>query len=234
VDGWNEAAMANYLLENLLSKGDDGSISSSWRCGLGIVPPGFTTYSPNIIERSWRTLKGLVQPRWGWLSKEYFFFPVSFPHRTRRMEPATLLVEVCSAFASRLNAGFYNDMHQEVPVAWPALRSRSAKQYDRVDEMDIGDEEEKLCKRQRLDLDSLLKHFRKKGPCGTWKATSCDLVLQDASVAQSLYVFGKYDLNAVTEKRDDTFAAMRLCLARAASEVEAACADPETGLNQIN
>ena len=100
--------------------------------------------------------------------------------------------------------------------------------------MDIGDEEEKLCKRQRLDLDSLLKHFRKKGPCGTWMATPCDLVLQDASVAQSLYVFGKYDLNAVTEKRDDTFAAMRLCLARAASEVEAACADPETGLNQIN
>ena len=32
----------------------------------GLVPPGFTTYSPN----SWRTLKGLVQPRWGWLPKE--------------------------------------------------------------------------------------------------------------------------------------------------------------------
>ena len=99
--------------------------------------------------------------------------------------------------------------------------------------MDVGDEEEKPCKRQRLDLDSLLKHFRKKGPCGTIMATSRDLVLEDASVAQSLYVFGKYGLNAVTEKRRDTLAAMRLCLARTANEVEAACADPETGSNHI-
>lgn len=112
----------------------------------------------------------------------------------------------CSAFASRLNAGEYNGMHQEVPLAWAALRSRGNKHYVRVDDMDVDNDDEKPEKRRRLNLDSLLTHFCKKGPCGTFMATTCDLQLDDGAVAQSLYVFGKYDLNAVTEKKEGTFA----------------------------
>ena len=136
------------------------------------------------------------------------------------MEPAALLVLTCSSFASKLNAVAYNDMQQEVPFAWAGLRCRKTKQHVKVDESAGSDEETKPEKRWRLDLDTLLKHFRSKGACGTFMVTTCDAQLEDGSKSRLLYIIPKYDLNAAIERRDDMFAAMPLCLARSEAEVE--------------
>ncbi|CAE7269031.1 unnamed protein product [Symbiodinium sp. CCMP2456] len=60
---WGEPLLAAYLEANLLQVSPDGSISATWRSGLGCVPPGFTTFAPNSIERSWRLLKSLLKSK---------------------------------------------------------------------------------------------------------------------------------------------------------------------------
>jgi hypothetical protein len=63
---WKEGRMATYLEQNLLQE-TPGGFSASWRSGIGVVPLGFSTFSSNAQERSWRTVKGLLKP--GWLGK---------------------------------------------------------------------------------------------------------------------------------------------------------------------
>ena len=63
---WSEPAMADYIETNLLQLGPDG-LSASWQTGLGVTPLGFTTFSSNAQERSWRTVKGLLKK--GFLSE---------------------------------------------------------------------------------------------------------------------------------------------------------------------
>ena len=57
---WSEPTMGTYIESNLLQIGPDG-LSASWRTGLGVTPLGFTTFSSNAQERSWRTVKGLLK-----------------------------------------------------------------------------------------------------------------------------------------------------------------------------
>ena len=57
---WKEPRMAQYIEQSLLQQGPNG-YTSAWRSGLGVVPTGFSTYSSNAQERSWRTVKGLLK-----------------------------------------------------------------------------------------------------------------------------------------------------------------------------
>jgi len=61
---WDEPHVAQYLVRNLLEEtGQAGVYSAPWRSGFGQVPAGFTTYTSNSLERSWRTIKGLLRKR---------------------------------------------------------------------------------------------------------------------------------------------------------------------------
>ena len=61
---WDEPHVAQYLVRNLLQEtGQAGVYSAPWRSGFGQVPAGFTTYTSNSLERSWRTIKGLLRKR---------------------------------------------------------------------------------------------------------------------------------------------------------------------------
>lgn len=61
---WDEPNVAQYLVRNLLQEtGQAGVYSAPWRSGFGQVPAGFTTYTSNSLERSWRTIKGLLRKR---------------------------------------------------------------------------------------------------------------------------------------------------------------------------
>lgn len=63
---WDEAAMASYLEANILEEsGNECQFTAKWRSGFGCVPNGFTTYTSNCLERSWRTIKGLLGKRTG-------------------------------------------------------------------------------------------------------------------------------------------------------------------------
>ncbi len=121
------------------------------------------------------------------------------------------MVEVCQAFRSRINAQEYDDMLHAFPAAWPALRSRAGKQWVRVDEP-VDADADTACQRKRLDVDAILKHYRSKGPCNTFMASTCSLSLADGSTAPVVYAMPKFQLNFAEERRDDLFAALRLII----------------------
>jgi hypothetical protein len=58
---WREPEFAQYLRHHVLDVAVDGTIRAPWQSGFGCVPPGLTTYAPNSLERSWRSLKGLLR-----------------------------------------------------------------------------------------------------------------------------------------------------------------------------
>ena len=58
---WREPKFAQYLRHHVLDVAVDGTIRPPWQSGFGCVPPGLTTYAPNSLERSWRSLKGLLR-----------------------------------------------------------------------------------------------------------------------------------------------------------------------------
>ena len=58
---WRESEFAQYLRHHVLDVAVDGTIRPPWQSGFGCVPPGLTTYAPNSLERSWRSLKGLLR-----------------------------------------------------------------------------------------------------------------------------------------------------------------------------
>ena len=82
---------------------------------------------------------------------------------------------------------------------------------------------------KRLDLQSIMCHFRKKGAAGTFAASVCSLALSDGTPVRMVYVIPKYILSWTTERRPDIEAVLALSLAQSVEDVQAACASPETG-----
>lgn len=58
---WGEAGMAKYIEKHLLERHDQGW-TARWRSGYAQVPCGMTTYASNTLERTWRTVRGLLKP----------------------------------------------------------------------------------------------------------------------------------------------------------------------------
>ena len=59
---WHEPVIAAYIEKHLLMPGAAG-FTALWRSGYGSVPSGFSTYASNTLERTWRTLKGVLGNR---------------------------------------------------------------------------------------------------------------------------------------------------------------------------
>ena len=56
---FGEKKMAKYMKKNLFN--EDGHLwTAPWCCGLGLLPPGITSFAPNAIEVQHRVLKGLL------------------------------------------------------------------------------------------------------------------------------------------------------------------------------
>ncbi len=67
---FREPAMAQYLRKHILD--DSGAfLRAPWRCGLGSVLLGFTTYATNAVEVSHRVVSGLLRS-FGELKPPYF------------------------------------------------------------------------------------------------------------------------------------------------------------------
>ena len=146
-------------------------------------------------------------------------------------EPATLMLDVCLCFRSRLNAGEYSDMCHVLNEPWQALQTGGKTAWStRSCEQDGDDSELELEQRsKRLSLDDILKHFRTHGARGTFLASVTSRVLSDGRQATLLYVLPKYRLELGTNRREDLAAALKLGLATTVQQVHEACADPDTG-----
>ncbi|CAL1161178.1 unnamed protein product [Cladocopium goreaui] len=208
---WDEPHVAQYLVRNLLQEtGQAGLYSAPWRSGFGQVPAGFTTYTSNSLERSWRTIKGLLRKR------------------TLLSDVGSLMKGVCDSFHSKLAAGDYENLKAAVADAPSCLHVRSQKQSVQVDSLD-SEQEAQVVHRERLDLDALCKWFHKHGPTGTFVASVCNKPLDDGSTARLCYAFPKYCLQHALQKKPEMLAALQLGLSLTSEEVRHATASPLTG-----
>ena len=87
------------------------SVSAPWLSGLGHVPLGFSTYAPNAMEVARRVLKGMLNVGY------------------QRRDVGSLLREVCSSVATKVEKGDDKDLQSSVPEPWSdLLQSKRAKQ----------------------------------------------------------------------------------------------------------
>ena len=100
---FNEPAMAAYIKKHILVNSGN-SIYALWQGGLGAVPLGMTTYAPNCIERTHRTIKELVPGNW------------------RKRNIAELMTGICDVVANRIKVGKYNDMVRSLDAPAVALK----------------------------------------------------------------------------------------------------------------
>ena len=154
-----------------------------------------------------------------------FFLPDGLRQET--LDPAALMVECCAVQRSRISQGCYDNMKGGKASPWPGLLAGPAGGA-RGDVLEDGDVESGTTLK-RLDLQSIMRHFRKKDAAGTFAASVCSLALSDGTSVRMVYVIPKYILSWTTERRPDTDAVLALSLAQSVEDVQAACAAPETG-----
>ena len=119
-------------------------------------------------------------------------------------------------------------MQSQVGRPWPGLQKGG--KADRVaDVLEESDDEAAPAQLRSLDLSTILKHFHKHGPGGTFCASVCSLTLSDGSIARMVYCMPKYVLSCAVSKRSAMEAALSLAMARAVRDVQQACASPTTG-----
>ena len=92
---WGEKKFANYMKSNLFDVSGP-LLRAPWGSGFGICPPGYTTYTPNTIESSHRTLKLPLDPEYS------------------KRDVGALMVEVCHTVASRVEQGKFSNMHKSL------------------------------------------------------------------------------------------------------------------------
>ena len=142
-----------------------------------------------------------------------------------QMDVGEAVLQVCHAVQGRLQQGYYNDLSMTVSKAWPSLLQ--ARKHQKLPLVD-PEEDNGVRKARRLDRASIVKHWRKHGPRGTYVATTCDKVLDDGSRATLLFVMPKFALHFAAERHQDMTAAVQLGLAQTVEEVQQACRHPET------
>ena len=104
--GWGELLMARYLVDHILITTSE-VWTAEWWSGLGAVPLGITTYAPNCIERTHRTVKGLL----GKIN--------------RRRDVSTTMVKVAAAVQVKLDQHAYDDL--ATTISAPPLHCTHAK-----------------------------------------------------------------------------------------------------------
>ena len=134
---------------------------------------------------------------------------------------------LCSTAVQNLPGLLYDNMKGGKASPWPGLLAGPAGGA-RGDVLEDGDVESGTTLK-RLDLQSIMRHFRKKDAAGTFAASVCSLALSDGTSVRMVYVIPKYILSWTTERRPDTDAVLALSLAQSVEDVQAACAAPETG-----
>ena len=100
---WDEPEMAKYLEKNILDCSGPYN-RASWICGLGAVPFGFTTLTPNCIEQNNRLLKDLLKPGY------------------QKCNAAEIMIQICEVLSGRIAGGHYNKIINKVKEEWPALK----------------------------------------------------------------------------------------------------------------
>ena len=94
--------MAKYLVEHILVT--TGAVwTAEWWSGLGAVPLGITTYAPDCVERTHRTVKGLL----GKIN--------------RRRDVSTTMVKVVAAVQVKLDQHAYDDLATTINAVPPPL-----------------------------------------------------------------------------------------------------------------
>lgn len=147
----------------------------------------------------------------------------------RQKDPASVILDVAAALTSKLRNGDYDKMLATVAQPWQSLQVSDKAQLQDVDSLD-SDDEPQLVQRKRLDLEAILKHFRRHGPTGTFIASVCSLALQNGCSARLVYVLPKYSLQHAAKRKQEMASALRLALATSEEEVARAAASLQTGL----
>lgn len=188
---FNEPGMARYVSKHILDT-TGPLIRASWNSGLGAVPLGFTTYAPNAIERAHRLTKGLLDK--------------GYQHR----DIAQLITDVAQALQSRIQAGAYADLRQEIPTPPACFIKWQQKKLSGHSDTNANHEEE-TARPQRLDLASILNHYRAYGAARTFMSKACRLTLASGDEVVVAYVMPKYKLNLAVERPQDMEAQPRSC-----------------------
>ena len=147
----------------------------------------------------------------------------------RQKDPASVILDVAAALTSKLRNGDYDKTLATVAQPWQSLQVSDKAQLQDVDSLD-SDDEPQLVQRKRLDLEAILKHFRRHGPTGTFIASVCSLTLQNGCSARLVYVLPKYSLQHAAKRKQEMASALRLALATSEEEVARAAASLQTGL----
>lgn len=204
---FGEKKFAKYLKKNLFN--DSGPLwTAPWCCGLGLLPPGITTFAPNSIEVQHRVLKGLLAPGY------------------ERRDVGSLMVEVCESLASRLESGTYDKLVTTLAEPWDELSKASSR---RLKDSIVGDDVVTKTKARRLDRDKIVAHYQEAGPRNTFLASTCEKQLRTGEVAKLCYVMGKHQLSYAKDKPRDMQACMQLALAETSADIQDACRSPKTG-----
>ena len=212
---FDEPLMAQYLKANIFNM-DGPFIRATWQYGLGSVPLGFTTYAPNAIERSHRLLKGLLDPGY------------------QAGNVADLMVQVCNIVTSRIKKrdfkGLKNDLTETLPAfyQWPRTKMTGRKEG-----IEQPENHETKVQEKRLDLTSILNHYRTHGAAKTFSVVPFAKTFSTGDISQQVYVMPKYKLNWAWEHPGDMHSALLLAQAQTPKEVQTACASKETGAYDV-
>ena len=122
-----------------------------------------TTYAPNAIERTWRLVKGLIS------------------EGRKHKNIAEVIAALTKAVTGRIQQGAYSNMVETITHDLQALRAWPNKKMsgrdDVLDGVDLTEQGEERTQHKRLDLKSILQHYRAHGGKRTFLMKRCNLPL---------------------------------------------------------
>ena len=213
---WNEPEFAKYLGKHILdTKCSDGLIHATFASGLGAIPLGITTFAPNTMERSHRTVKGLL--------------PKGYKHS----KVTELVTEIGHVITARLKQGKYDSLKKELgkPMSdlyeWP--KTQWISKGCSGDAAEGGGE----VRDRRLGFNAILSHYQKHGAGSTFIKHPTSIKLSTGHTARWVYVMPKYQLKFATERAGDMERALNLALAQTEDDVRRAASNKHTGTYDI-